>query len=440
MNLSKIMGSMTLRERRMLNEAVKQRIVEAAAPALTMAELADAATTAYDAYKSSLTPSGLDLAKRAYKAWKIADCQMNFERVLDLAPDGATSNTYPALDRAIADFNTAMALPGDLDAETLTAAKNAGHAAAKKSLQDAQPQAATVGAATPETAASSAAEANQSAATPAASTAPSDASLIGSTLSTGGKVVFELTEEGWKTTLRISEEQILALVIPAVKEEVKKQMRTARGQGAELHIIKSSLTDPGAANKSNELFLKRDGEEFADPVVIPVAKMAEIMKKQSLAYTSGTDPNRQDTLEDTQSAFARGEMIPIGAALIGFKKAEAGLFVPSDKLSGFDDLFGTANNGKIRLAIQKAAGTKSLVSFKIPLSWAMDGSIMKYMSDSILRGVGIGKIEFKLQKIENIAGDSSPDCYVASVKLNPKEIAALKAKLGARADANASEP
>ena len=36
MNLSKIMGSMTLRERRMLNEAVKQRIVEAepaAAPA-----------------------------------------------------------------------------------------------------------------------------------------------------------------------------------------------------------------------------------------------------------------------------------------------------------------------------------------------------------------------------------------------------------------------
>jgi hypothetical protein len=118
----------------------------------------------------------------------------------------------------------------------------------------------------------------------------------------------------------------------------------------------------------------------------------------------------------------------IGAAKIGLENKQANMLVPLESLGGFDDLFGTTNDGKIRRAIQKAAGTKSLVSFKIPLSWAMDGSIMKYMSDSILRGVGIGKIEFKL----------TDGYYMASVNLNEKEIAALKAKLEARATANAA--
>jgi hypothetical protein len=264
-------------------------------------------------------------------------------------------------------------------------------------------------------------------AAPAPATRPSETSPIGSTLSKDGKVVFELTKEGWKTTLRISEDQILALVIPAVKEEVKKQMRSAKGQGDELHIIKSSLTDPGAANKSNELFLKRDGEEFADPVVITAAKMKTIMNKQELVYGVGTGVAWSDTVA-AAAAIPAGTNFRIGDAKINVDKKLASLFVPLEELSGFDDLFGTANDGKIRRAIQKAAGKKRLDSFKIPISWAMDGSIMKYMSDSILRGVGIGKIEFKLD------GEN----YVATVKLNPKEIVALKAKLEARKTANAA--
>lgn len=293
------------------------------------------------------------------------------------------------------------------------------------------------------------------AADPAAATEPSEASLIGSTLSKDGKVVFELTEEGWKTTLRISEEQILALVIPAVQEELKKQMRAAKGQGDELHIVKSSLTDPGAANKSNELFLKRDGEEFADPVVIPTEKMAKIQKGQSLVYANGTDPNRQDTLVDTQNAFEVAKLTSVGAALIGFKDGITNLSVPADKLSGFDDLFGTSNSGKIRSAIQKAQAAKAVAqqkdagkkakseypeSFKIPLSWAMDGSIMKYMSDSILRGVGIGKVEFKLDIVALTSGSAQKTAlfYNASVKLNKNEREALTNNLDARKKTNAS--
>ena len=53
---------------------------------------------------------------------------------------------------------------------------------------------------------------------------------------------------------------------------------------------------------------------------------------------------------------------------------------------------------------------------------------MKYMSDSILRGVGIGKIEFELKG----------KYYVATVKLNAKEIEVLGKKLGDRKTANAS--
>lgn len=346
MNLSKIMGSMTLRERRMLNEAVKQRIVESTWDTSSVEYLRAAYEAANASYNQSKTEEDKALADSAYNAYKAAG----------------------------------------------------------------------------------------------AAIAPSAQSLIGSTLSKDGKVVFILTEEGWKTTLRISEEQILALVIPAVQEELKKQIRAAKGQGDELHIVKSSLIDPGAANKSNELFLKRDGEEFADPVVIPAEKMAEIMKTHKLKYSNGTDPLRQDTLADTQAALADSSAFSVGAAMLGFKDEIASLDVPLDKLSGFDDLFGTTNDGKIKSAIQKAAGTKHPSSFKIPLSWAMDGSIMKYMSDSILRGVGIGKIEFKLEKTETAPGSSTHSAYfyTASVKLNPKEIAALKAKLGARAAANDS--
>jgi hypothetical protein len=457
MNLSKIMGSMTLRERRMLNEAVKQRIMEADGAAPSMDDLADRAIAANDKYSADSKTENLASAQSAYKAWRIAECQMKLELAYFHDPVRFNgTGKYPERDNAEADFKIAMGMPGELDEAARVAAINAGQAAAK-SLEASQPQAATTGSETPETAASSAAEApaKQSAAAPAAATTPSADSLIGSTLSKDSKVVFELTEEGWKTTLRISEEQILALVIPAVQEELKKQMRAAKGQGDELHIVKSSLKDQGAANKSNELFLKRDGEEFADPVVIPVSKMAGIMKKQSLAYANGTDPNRQDTLADTQRAFVAGELISVGAALVGFKDGGiAGLLVPADKLSGFDDLFGTSNSGKIRSAIQKAQDAKAVAlqksagkkvkseypeSFKIPLSWAMDGSIMKYMSDSILRGVGIGKIEFKLTDVGAATGSVTGVLfYTASVKLNQKEIAALKEKLGARTAANAS--
>ena len=55
---------------------------------------------------------------------------------------------------------------------------------------------------------------------------------------------------------------------------------------------------------------------------------------------------------------------------------------------------------------------------------------MKYMSDSILRGVGIGKIEFELKNGH----------YVASVKLNPNEIKTLENNLKARKKANAPAP
>lgn len=370
MNLSKIMGSMTLRERRMLNEAVKQRIVETAWDKSSVEYLRAAFELAEASYDRSKTSENKALADSAYNAYVTAD----------------------------------RAAKGDTSETTKSA--------------------------------------------PPLATEPSDQSFIGSTLFKDGKVVFVLTEEGWKTTLRISEEQILALVIPAVQEELKKQMRAAKGQGDELHIVKSSLTDQGAANKSNELFLKRDGEEFADPVEIPVDKMKAIMTRRSLVYVNGTDPNRQYTPAKTAHDRSMHDFISIGAAIIRFQDAEGDteLIVLKDKLSGFDDLFGTSNSRKITLAIQKAQDAKAAAlqkdagkkvkreypeSFKIPLSYAVDGSIMKYMSDSVLRGVGIGKVEFKL------LGDSY---YKASVKLSKSEIAALNAKLVARTAANASAP
>jgi hypothetical protein len=363
---------MTLRERRMLNEAVKQRIVEADGAVPTVDDLAARATAANHKYGKESNEENWKLANSTYKAWQDA------------------------------------------------VRTSAGTPAAAASAAPAAPAA-------------------------AASAAPSDDSPIGSTLSKDGKVVFVLTEEGWKTTLRISEEQILALVIPAVQEELKKQMRAAKGQGDELHIVKSSLTKQGAANKSNELFLKRDGEEFADPVVIPVVKMQTIMNNQELAYENGSDQNMQDTPAAAAQHRLSHDFISIGAAIIRLQDSNGAteLIVHKDKLSGFDDLFGTSNSGKIMSAIKKAADSKAAAlqkdagkqvkreypeSFKIPLSWAMDGSIMKYMSDSILRGVGIGKIEFKTY---------NTDSYRASIKLNPKEIAGLKAKLEARKTANA---
>ena len=368
MNLSKIMGSMTLRERRMLNEAVKQRIMEADSTDPSVDDLAVIAIAANEKYEKEKTPDSWNLANIAYNTWLTA-------------------------------YRASL---GDTSGTTEAAAS--------------------------------------------AATEPSDQSLIGSTLAKDDKVVFVLTEEGWKTTLRISEEQILALVIPAVKERIKNQMRAASSQGDELVIIIDSLLNWGTANRSNGLFLKRDGKEFADPVVIPVAKMQTIMKNQKLAYANGSDLNRQDTPAAAAQSRLSHDFISIGAAIIRLQDSNGAteLIVHKDKLSGFDDLFGTSNSGKIELAIKKAADLKSdaaqkdavknpdkkyLESFKIPLSWAMDGSIMKYMSDSILRGVGIGKVEFKTYNSTS---------YRAAVKLNKKEIEVLGKKLEARKTANAS--
>jgi hypothetical protein len=108
----------------------------------------------------------------------------------------------------------------------------------------------------------------------------------------------------------------------------------------------------------------------------------------------------------------------IGNASIEIKddSKTATLSVPADDLSGFDDLFGTSSTGKIAVAIQKAKGGRNPSTFKIPLSYALDDSIMKFMSDSVLRNLGIGKITF----------EKSGDNYEATVSGN---VAALQKKL-----------
>jgi len=321
MNLSKIMGSMTLRERRMLNEAVKQRIVE---------------------------------------------------------DDGAA------------------ATPKTADVAASTAPEAPAAPAAK--------------------------------AAPTPAPEPSDASPIGSTLSKGGKVVFELTKEGWKTTLRISEDQILALVNPINQDSVKKNIRSVVGQGAELYIPKMLLDTQyqGAVNEPDSLFLKRDGKMFADPVAIPLVKMQKIKEAQDLKYTEGSN----DVAAVAAAAGAAAATYYVDNATITVADDGVKISIPvTDDLSVLDALFGISNNKKIGHAIAKASRGRPLTFFKIPISWAMDGSIMKYMSDSILRGVGIGKIEFEYYNSTS---------YRASIKLNPKEVKALKEKLDARATANAS--
>ena len=217
-----------------------------------------------------------------------------------------------------------------------------------------------------------------------------------STLSKDDKVIFKKTQEGWKTTLRISEDQILDLVNDSVQDEIKKQMRAARGQGDEIHIAKTSLKDPGVANKPDELLLQRDGDVFADPV--PVKDAYAIAQDLGLVFSSGS---QQQTGVDNNKHF-------FGNAFIVLSGDKATLSVPADDLSGFDDLFGTSSTGKIAVAIQKAKGGRNPSTFKIPLSYALDDSIMKFMSDSVLRNLGIGKITF----------EKSGDNYEATVSGN----------------------
>lgn len=220
---------------------------------------------------------------------------------------------------------------------------------------------------------------------PADNGLPSDTSPVGSALLRDGKPIFEKTQEGWKTTLRISEDQVLELVRDDVKDQIKKDMRAARGQGDELHIAKTSLKDPGAANKGNELLLQRDGSDFADPVPVRIDALEKASAGLDLSYTGGS------------GSMTDGNKTRIGDAVIDASNNSVTLTVPNDQdLNGFDDLFGASTASKIRAAIQKAVGSKSPGTLKIPLSYALDGSIMKFMSDSMLRGLGIGKIKFEL--------------------------------------------
>ena len=235
---------------------------------------------------------------------------------------------------------------------------------------------------------------------------PSDTSPVGSTLSKDGNVIFKKTQEGWKTTLRISEDQILDLVNDSVQDEIKKQMRAARGQGDEIHIAKISLKDPGAANKQNELLLQRDGDVFADPVPVKIKSLE--------SFTAGLDFLPGSEGESAALGETAVLVEPIGDAVIVVKMDNAKIEVPADRLSGFDDLFGTSNEGKILTAIQKSSGSKNPGFLKIPLSYALDGSIIKFMSHSVLKNLGIGKIKFDL------SADGSK--YVATVSGDMKKL------------------
>jgi len=220
--------------------------------------------------------------------------------------------------------------------------------------------------------------------------APSDESPTGARLMKGDIEVFRKTDSGWKATLRLTLPQILSIIKTVHQPEVKKDL-TALGDRAELLITKGYLKNPSMSFMDAGLTFQRDGELFADPVAVPVEKLAGIVSKLGLAYdeTKARTGDAAVKAEPGKGAWAVGNVI--------FKKlSEEKMTITvrddgSGEYADFNSIFGAGANvpSLIQRAAKKNKGRVDLI--KIPLRFADESSLMKNFGGFL----GMGAIKFE---------------------------------------------
>jgi hypothetical protein len=212
---------------------------------------------------------------------------------------------------------------------------------------------------------------------------------VGTSLMKGNKEVFRKTQQGWKTTVRITAAQVLGLVMPKDREEVKKGLDRL-GQGDEYPIMKGSLIDPELAGESGEITFQREGDMFADPRVVPDAVIEGAKSRLEVKKPQGG-----------QEVFTHdGPETAVGNAIVTVNGREITITVNDDgsgTYRGFEDIFG--QDSGITGKIQAAVGKKKPNILVFKLADATEGSLLQQMSKNVFRGLGIGKIRFERTNI-----------------------------------------
>lgn len=231
---------------------------------------------------------------------------------------------------------------------------------------------------------------------------PADTSPVNSTVKMGDTELFRKTDEGWKTTMRATIPQILSLVKPANRATVEKQLKDASGQGDKVPLRAGILLNPAL-----ETTFQRDGDVFADPRIIPGETIKKIVDndKTRLRYEAAKTAGGATAASSEPAKIASsggGEntkvTVPVGDAKIVLTPDEAQIIVkddPNGRFTGFLDIFG--QDSEIADRIQQAATTKKPSVLKLPLSLALEGSVMKKFSNSLFKFLNIGKVRFELK-------------------------------------------
>jgi hypothetical protein len=215
---------------------------------------------------------------------------------------------------------------------------------------------------------------------------------VGTSLMKGNKEVFRKTQQGWKATVRITAAQVLGLVKPDARDEVKKGLDKL-GQGDEYPIMKGSLIDPELAGESGEVTFQREGDMFADPRVVQADVINTLKSDQSLTEKEGTQSEQTGTQGSSTVRAVGDALITIftdGTIKITVKDDGSGTY------RGFEDIFG--QDSGIVGKIQSAVGKKNPNALVFKLADATEGSLLQQMSKNVFRGLGIGKVRFERDK------------------------------------------
>lgn len=214
-----------------------------------------------------------------------------------------------------------------------------------------------------------------------------DTCLPGSTLEKGGKEIFRKTEEGWRSVLQLTKTQVVSLVKPEYRDQIRSQLDKAK-DGEEIPLTRAVLQQPTIITSGDSVIMRREGESFTDPTIISSSKMQKISEEMDL------DP-------DWVTGYSWSGDFAIGDAIISFdgmNQENINITIKDDgsgTYRGFKDIFGADSD--IPRKIQDAAkkkGIKNPGDLTFDIADSVEGSIIRYFSKNILRGLGIGKIKF----------------------------------------------
>ena len=220
-----------------------------------------------------------------------------------------------------------------------------------------------------------------------------------------GNPILRKTGQGWKITARLSDDEVLAMVVPGARAEVSRGLKN-RSRGQEYEIAKEILLKPEIANSPAvnpaELKLEREGTFLTDPVIITDQKAQEII--DSLGQVVHIE-------NVAAKEFVNKQRVPgtyvLGDAYFIMTSTGVQIEIPRTRnFAGFTDIFGYDSNiAELIAKTQRKAGTDK--KLRIPLKLATERSVIRMLSKSIFSVLGIGAISFET-RADKFVSDEIP--------------------------------